>query len=64
MGVPSEPVSYAGSFHGPAFDGAEAQRLFFRYRNLRVADQSYGLLAPQDLMLGRRAWRRVRTSPG
>ena len=53
LAVRSEPVSYAASF-----TGAQGE-LYFRYRNLRVADQSYGLLAPQDLMLGRRAWRIV-----
>lgn len=49
--VRSEPVSYAASFT----DGQG--ELYFRYRNLRVADQSFGLLAPQDLLLGRRALR-------
>jgi len=48
--VPSEPVSYAASFHGPAFGGG--QRPYFRYRNLRIADQAVGVLAPQDLWLG------------
>jgi predicted NAD/FAD-binding protein len=49
LGVPSEPVSYASSFcHA---DG----RLYFRYRNLRLGDRSYGWLAPQDLLLGARA---------
>lgn len=51
LAVPSEPVSYASSFAGA--DG----RLFFRYRNLRRGDQSWGVLAPQDLLLGPRAWR-------
>lgn len=51
LAVPSEPVSYASSFAGP--DG----RLFFRYRNLRRGDRSWGVLAPQDLLLGPRAWR-------
>lgn len=49
LGVPSEPVSYASSFAGA--DG----RLYFRYRNLRLGDRSYGWLAPQDLLLGTRA---------
>lgn len=53
LGVPSEPVSYAASFTGD--DG----RLFFRYRNLRLADWSLGWLAPQDWLLGPRAWRIV-----
>ena len=51
LAVPSEPVSYASSFAGA--DG----RLFFRYRNLRRGDRSWGVLAPQDLLLGPRAWR-------
>lgn len=49
LGVQSEPVSYATSFMG------EDGRLFFRYRNLRLGDLSLGVLAPQDLLLGRRA---------
>jgi uncharacterized protein len=53
LAVRSEPVSYAASFTNGQGE------LYFRYRNLRVADQSFGLLAPQDLMLGRRAWRIV-----
>lgn len=53
LAVRSEPVSYAASFTGGQGE------LYFRYRNLRVADQSFGLLAPQDLLLGRRAWRIV-----
>lgn len=51
LGVPSEPVSYAASF-------ADAEgRLYFRYRNLRWRDRSYGVWAPQDALLGARAWR-------
>lgn len=53
LAVPSEPVSYASSFAGA--DG----RLYFRYRNWRRGDRSYGVLAPQDLLLGRDAWRIV-----
>lgn len=49
LGVPSEAVSYASSFADA--DG----RLYFRYRNLRLGDRSYGWLAPQDLLLGARA---------
>lgn len=43
LGVDTEPVSYASSFHGG--DG----QLFFRYRNLRFGDFSYSYLLPQDL---------------
>jgi uncharacterized protein len=53
LAVRSEPVNYAASFT----DGQG--ELYFRYRNLRVADQSFGVLAPQDLLLGGRAWRIV-----
>lgn len=53
LGVPSEPVSYAASFTDAA------GRLYFRYRNLRLGDWSLGLLAPQDWLLGPRAWRIV-----
>lgn len=53
LGVPSEPVSYAASFTD------ETGQLFFRYRNLRLADWSLGWLAPQDWLLGPRAWRIV-----
>jgi predicted NAD/FAD-binding protein len=49
LGVASEPVSYAASFT----DATGA--LYFRYRNLRLGDASYGWLAPQDLLLGARA---------
>lgn len=41
LGVPSEPVSYAGSFHGPALAGQAGGRLFFRYRNLRWGGRSW-----------------------
>lgn len=51
LGAPSEPVSYAGSF----LDGN--RELYFRYRNLRWGDRSIGIWAPQDALLGRRAWR-------
>lgn len=50
LGVASEPVSYAASF-------ADDRGLFFRYRNLRWGNRSYGVWAPQDALLGRRAWR-------
>ena len=49
--VPSEPVSYAASFHGRLFGGT-GERPFFRYRNLHIADQAVGVLAPQDWWLG------------
>ena len=51
LGVPTEPVSYASTLHDP--DGAP----YFRYRNLRWAGWSVGVLAPQDLLLGWPAWR-------
>ncbi len=57
--VPSEPVSYASSFHGPALGGQAAGRLYFRYRNLRWGGQSLGVLAPPDWLLGAPAWRIV-----
>lgn len=47
LGVASEPVSYAASFVGD--DG----RLFFRYRNLRLGERSWGMVAPQDLLNAR-----------
>ena len=53
LGVASEPVSYAASFMD------ETGRLYFRYRNLRLGDRAIGVLAPQDLLLGARAWRIV-----
>ncbi len=49
LGVASEPASYASSFTD--VDG----RLYFRYRNWRHGDRSWSWLAPQDLLLGRRA---------
>lgn len=49
LGVRSEPVSYATSF------ARDDGRLYFRYRNLRLGDRSYGWLAPQDLLLGAEA---------
>ncbi|MFY7973590.1 MAG: FAD-dependent oxidoreductase [Rubrivivax sp.] len=53
LGVASEPVSYAATLCGP-------DRLpHFRYRNLRWGSQSFGWLAPQDLLLGRTARRIV-----
>jgi len=52
LGVATEPVSYASSFHGD--DG----RLYFRYRNWRIGEGSYSWVAPQDL-LPRRARRIV-----
>ena len=51
LGVASEPVSYATSF------SEGAGQLYFRYRNLRWGDRSYGVWAPQDALLGARAWR-------
>lgn len=51
LGAASEPVSYAGSF----LDAD--RRLYFRYRNLRWGDRSIGAWAPQDALLGSRAWR-------
>lgn len=63
LGVPSEPVSYASSFHGPALAGHDAAALhfplYFRYRNLRWAGQSLAVLAPPDWLLGAAAWRIV-----
>jgi uncharacterized protein len=53
LGVESEPVSYAASFTDA--DGA----LYFRYRNLRAGNLSFGYLAPPDWLLGPRAWRIV-----
>lgn len=44
LGVRSEPVSYAASF----LDARGA--LYFRYRNLRLGDLSFAVLAPQDLL--------------
>ena len=54
LDVPSEPVDYAASI--ASGDG----RLRFRYRNLRLRDRAWGMLAPQDLALGPTAWRVVR----
>ncbi|MES2715177.1 MAG: NAD(P)-binding protein [Pseudomonadota bacterium] len=62
LAVPSEPVSYAASFHGPALAGPAgraAESLYFRYRNLRWGDQSLAVLAPPDWLLGAAAWRIV-----
>lgn len=47
LGVATEAVSYASSFHD------EAGQLFFRYRNLRVRGRSYSWVAPQDVVGGR-----------
>lgn len=52
LGVATEPVSYASSFHET--DGA----LYFRYRNWLAGGASYSWVAPQDL-LSRRARRIV-----
>jgi predicted NAD/FAD-binding protein len=52
LGVATEPVSYASTFH----DGAG--ELLFRYRNWRIGGASYSWVAPQDL-LSRRARRIV-----
>jgi uncharacterized protein len=52
LAVPSEPVSYASSFHGPLVPGQPARGLYFRYRNLRWRGQFHSMLAPQDLLLG------------
>lgn len=43
LGVATEPVSYASSFHG------EDGRLYFRYRNWRLGGASYSWVAPHDL---------------
>ncbi len=51
LAVPTEAVSYASSFHGPALAGAAGPGLYFRYRNLRWGQRSYGYLAPQDFLL-------------
>jgi predicted NAD/FAD-binding protein len=67
LAVPSEPVSYASSFHGPLHGGGAtgpatgraAEALYFRYRNLRWGSQSIGVLAPPDWLLGAPAWRIV-----
>lgn len=56
LAVPSEPVSYASSFHGPLAPGRPAQALYFRYRNLRWRGQFRSVLAPQDLLRGAAAW--------
>jgi predicted NAD/FAD-binding protein len=53
LGIASEAVSYASSFH----DAAGA--LYFRYRNWLVAGASYSWVAPQDLLLGAGARRIV-----
>jgi len=48
LGVASEPVSYAASF-------LDAQgRLFFRYRNLRLAGRSFSYVLPQEALLAGR----------
>jgi uncharacterized protein len=52
LAVPSEPVSYASSFHGPLVPGRAPEALYFRYRNLRWRGQSHSVLAPQDWLLG------------
>ncbi len=49
LGVPVENVSYASSFVDSRGE------LYFRYRNLRLGSRSWGVLAPQDLLLGRQA---------
>lgn len=49
LGVASEPVSYAASFHGPAWPGRDAAALYFRYRNLRWGGQSVALPGGGDL---------------
>ena len=59
LAVPSEAVSYASSFYGPALPGAVPARLYFRYRNLRWGTRSYSVLAPSDWMRGPVAWRIV-----
>ncbi|MBL8343076.1 MAG: NAD(P)-binding protein [Rubrivivax sp.] len=53
LGVATEAVSYASSFHGE--DGA----LYFRYRNWLVGGRSFSWVAPGDLLgaRGARAWR-------
>ena len=56
LGVPSEPVSYAASFHGPAWPGRDAAALYFRYRNLRWGGQSVAVPGLGDWVLGAPAW--------
>jgi predicted NAD/FAD-binding protein len=53
LGVASEPVSYATSFHGPAWPGRDAAALYFRYRNLRWGGQSVALPGGGGLLV---AW--------
>lgn len=57
LGVPSEPVSYATSFHGPAWPGRDAAALYFRYRNLRWGGQSVALPGLGDWAIGTSVWR-------
>ncbi len=59
LAVPTEPVSYASSLHGPALPGRADAGLYFRYRNLRWGTASLGVLAPPDWLLGAAAWRIV-----
>jgi predicted NAD/FAD-binding protein len=53
LGVASEPVSYAATLCGAD------RRPYFRYRNLRWGERSFGWLAPADLALGAPARRIV-----
>ena len=53
LGVATEPVSYATSFTG------DDERLYFRWRNLRLGGLSYAYVLPHDLA-GQRARRIVR----
>ncbi|HOB92833.1 MAG TPA: NAD(P)-binding protein [Aquabacterium sp.] len=56
LGVPSEPVSYAASFHGPAWAGRDAAALYFRYRNLRWGGRSVAVPGLADWALGAPVW--------
>ena len=59
--VPTEAVSYASSFHGPALSGAAGPGLYFRYRNLRWGQRSHAYLAPKTCCWARphaASWRR------
>lgn len=56
LGVPSEPVSYAASFHGPAWGRRDDAALYFRYRNLRWGGQSVALPGLGDWAIGTSLW--------
>jgi predicted NAD/FAD-binding protein len=57
LGVPSEPVSYAASFHGPAWPGRDDAALYFRYRNLRWGGRSMAWPDKAGMLPGAPAWR-------